>query len=169
MRSLLYCILFLSLFSCDQNTTDPKDDENANKGKVELDLTQYGIEASIFVPDTTKLPASLEAKDYGELNIHLGDKYHFSFIEGGDMNLKKSDLESDLLFVSTILEENPNMIIYKSDLPDGSVTYHHFYAIINVNGIDFEVSDMNMGESLSEENIRRMVDILNTLKSQSAS
>ncbi|MCI5057463.1 MAG: hypothetical protein MRY83_15210, partial [Flavobacteriales bacterium] len=132
--------------------------------KVSIDLSQYGIEATIDVPDTTKLPLVLEAMDYGELTVHIGDKYHFSFIEGGDMNLKKSDLESDLLFVSTILEEKPNLIIYKSDLPDGSITYHHFYSIVNINGVDFEVSDINTGDSLSEENIRKMVEILNTIK-----
>lgn len=166
MKNLFLFFAFTTiLFSgCNGNKENPEDSA-IGQGMMELDLSQYGMNLSIFVPDSTIGTLEVTAQSYGDIEIRVGTYFQIKIAPGGDLALKKSDLEGDLLFKTTIIKEDPNMIIYKSDLPDGSKSFHHFYMIVNAGGANYEVSDIgDSGEAFSEAIVNKMVEAAHSLK-----
>lgn len=135
------------------------------QGMMELDLSQYGLNVTLMVPDSSIGTLEVMAQSYGDIEVRVGTFFQIKIAPGGDIALKKSDLESDLLFKTTILSETPELLIYKSDLPDGSKSYHHFYMIKKVLGANYEIRDIEeSGESFSEAIVKKMVEAANSIK-----
>lgn len=166
MKKLLYLFLFtFILFTGCSGGKDDNDENGAGQGMMELDLSQYGMNLSLFVPDSTVGTLEVTAQSYGDVEIRVGNFFMLKIAPGGDLALKKTDLEGDLLFKTTIVKEEPNLIIYKSDLPDGSNSFHHFYMIVNAGGANYEVRDIDdSGEAFTEAIINKMVESAQTLK-----
>lgn len=166
MKNLFYLLVCstILLTSCNSNKEDQQG-SGPGQGMMELDLSQYGMNLTMLVPDSTIGTLEVTAQSYGDIEIRVGNYFQVKIAPGGDLALKKSDLEGDLLFKTTILKEDPNMIIYKSDLPDGSKSFHHFYMIMNVGGANYEIRDIeDSGESFSEAIVNKMVESAQTLK-----
>lgn len=167
MKNFLFLFSFTAilLFSgCSSNKTD-RDEVAIGPGMMELDLSQYGLNLSIMVPDSTIGTLEVTAQSYGDMEIRVGTYFQIKIAPGGDLALKKNDLESDLLFKTTIIKEEPDLIIYRSDLPDGSKSYHHFYAIVKAGEAIYEIRDIEeSGESFSEAIISKMVEAARSLK-----
>ncbi len=166
MKKFVYFFsVILLFFSACSGNKENSDEATAPQGMMELDLAPYGMNCTIMVPDSTVGNLEVAAQSYGDIEIRVGTFFQMKIAPGGDLTLRKSDLENDLLFKTTILKEDPAMLIYKSDLPDGSKSYHHFYMIVNAGGANYEVQDISdSGESFSEAVVNKMVEAGQTLK-----
>ena len=164
MKKLFFLFLIPAIISFTGCGTNEKSDATkVPQGMMELDLSQYGMPMTMMVPDSTIGTLVVSAQSYGDVEIRVGDYFQLKIAPGGDLALRKSDLQADLLFKTTLIKEDPAMIIYKSDLPDGSKSFHHFYLLIN----NYEISDIgDSGEPLSEAVVNKMVEAAKTLKAK---
>ena len=167
-----FLILLVSLFlsACSSKTnSNQEEDATATESMLEFDLSAFGTQAIILLPDTTLSPLETTILPSGELEIRVGKGFQVMIAEGGDIELKKSDIETDLLYKGTVLKQTDNSLLYKSELPDGSLSFHHFYVIKEINGNMYELSDIDNGEPFSENEAEIMLKSALALKSKVAS
>jgi len=159
---------FIGLAACTNPGTSESGDAAAEqgdeimvpelRGTVGLNMSEYGLPLSIMVPDTTVGFPDVADQSYGAMELRVGKYYQVQILEGGDLNLLKTDLAGDLLMKSTIVEEGDNYILYKSEI-DGSFIdpEFHFCVVSNINGIDYEISDIKGDVTFPESAIRLML------------
>ena len=184
---IIVLALSTTLWACgsgqDNNGSENKEDVSAPKGPegyVQMELSSQGYPLKIWIPDTiqkgtgSQLMTNIGVNDYGQLVVMVGNKHRVSFFEGGDLELKKTDLQEDLVFEATLIQETPQGFVYKQELPgddleeseseeatqegegSGVKPQYHFYAVINIDGIDYEVEDINEGTPFSQQDIEMM-------------
>ena len=143
---------------------DSKQTAEAPAGMVALDLSKFGKQFSVFVPDTTAAKLEIVEQSWGALEIKVGKGFHLSITEDpGDIELKKSDIKSNdvNVFKSFIIEE-PLTIMWESEITKPE---YHFYSIqkIGKNTYVFEDVVAANGEPLSKEAIQKMLDSAKTI------
>jgi hypothetical protein len=68
----------------------------------------------------------------------------------------KAQLEADPLQKHTIIQESPELLIYRSTFPDDpSLVFVHFYQVWNVGARSFTAQDLD-GPRYNEQDIARM-------------
>lgn len=168
MKHLLtyfHVALILIFSACNSGSTDDSTGiQKVHKGMMMLDLTDKGLPVTIIVPDSTTGELTINATSYGDVEIKVGDYFQIKFTPSADMALLKSDLQADLLWKTTILEDTPELLLYKSELPDGSKVFFHFYAVVDIGGAKYEVKDISGGEQYPESAIRKMSEAIKTIK-----
>ena len=158
----------VSIISCGPNTDKPTEAAapEGPEGMVLYDFSEQGLNVSMYVPDTTEMIPMLEFNGQGKLEARFGMNFQMEIGEGGDLDLKKTDLKENDVFKSEMLEEEASGIVYKSfvDIEDSGVpTQYHFYAVINVNGIDYEIQDIEGAEPFGKDAILKMYEAAKTL------
>ncbi len=132
-----------------------------------VDLTEFGIEAQIQVPNktvTNVAPAVQLNETSGVLQVSSGEKFKLNIIETEmDKGLVKSDLEGDLLFTNKIEEEEENFIKYTSSLPDGSKSFTHFCAWLDINGTTYLVEN-DKHVKFSDHYLNRMIKCVKSIQ-----
>jgi hypothetical protein len=154
--------LSLAIVSCGGKGS--KQNIEAPAGMVALDLSKFGKQFSVFVPDTTVEKLQVVEQSWGALEIKVGKGFHLSITEDpGDIELKKSDIKSNdvNVFKSFIIEE-PLTIMWESEITKPE---YHFYSIqkIGKNTYVFEDVVSANGEPLSKEAIQKMLDSAKTI------
>lgn len=130
-----------------------------------LDLGRYDLPLVLNMPDAQTLggaETSLVWKDEaGKLEVRAGDHFGLWITEEpGDPARWKADLDRDLLKKNTVLSEQPDLLIYKSEFPDdASLVFIHFYRIVQAAGRTFVVQDMD-GPRFNEQDVERMSQAL---------
>ena len=162
----------ISLTSCGgEEKPDEGDTQEVKelKGHDELDLSEYGYNLSLMVPDENVGIPSVEVTDWGNVEIRVGKAFGIQIIEGpGDFDLLKSDLNDDLVFKSEIISEEPDCIIYKRVIPDTQIEpQFNFFYVSKIDGLTYEVQNLK-DETYSEGAIKKMVDAVRTLHSNKA-
>ncbi len=161
MKNLITILVTLSIgfsfVSCG-NKKDPQDIQ-APVGMVALDLSKYGKQFLVFVPDTTTAKLEVTEQSWGALEIKVGKSFQLSITEDpGDIELKKSDIKSNdvNVFKSFIIEE-PLTILWESAITKPE---YHFYTIEKVAGNSYVVEDIVPadGEPIGKESIQKMLD-----------
>ena len=159
---LLASVFFTSLAGCKSS----KGEDNANAGvpagMVALDLSSYGMQILVNVPDSTNGPLQVTENGQGGADIKVGKNFKITIIEGsGDMALKKNDITSDAVrkFVKYGIEE-ADAILWEWQI-EGMEPEFHFYEIIKSGEKSFEVHDVD-GEVFSE---KAATEMLNAAKS----
>jgi hypothetical protein len=126
---------------------------------VALDLSKFGKQFSVFVPDTIATKLEVVEQSWGALEIKVGKAFHISITEDpGDIELKKSDIKSnDVNVFKSFVSEEPLTIVWESEITKPEF---HFYSIqkIGANTYVFEDVVAADGEPLSKEAIQKMVD-----------
>ena len=116
MKKLFTVLLALSLaiISCGDKGT--KQNIEAPTGMVALDLSKFGKQFSIFVPDTTAAKLEVVEQSWGALEIKVGKNFHISVTEDpGDIELRKSDIKSnDVNIFKSFVVEEPLTIMWES-------------------------------------------------------
>lgn len=131
---------------------------NDIKGMVEQDLKEYGLDLVVLIPDSTKGYAAISEMSYGETEIKVGRGYHIRIAEGADIDLKRTDIQEDLLFETEVLLDEDTCLVYKSTIRDDPQhVEHHFYLVRTIDGIDYEISDVE-GAMHSERAVRAMLE-----------
>lgn len=149
--------LAVAITSCGGKET--KQDIQAPAGMVALDLSKYGKQFSMFVPDTTAQKLEITEQSWGALEIKVGKNFQVSITEDpGDIELRKSDIKSNdvNVFKSFIIEE-PLTIMWESSITQPE---YHFYSIqkVGANSYVFEDIVPANGEPLGKEAIQKMLD-----------
>jgi hypothetical protein len=171
--------IFLAIFSAflffacgdDNNTTDENQEVVQLKGHEELDLNQWGFPMAIMVPDAENHgQPQVVLTNRGALEILVGNSFGIEIMYGeGDIELLKMDLEEDLVFVSEIISEEENLLIYKQDIPESGVkTQHHFFYKANINNDIYEIRDLR-SEQFGEKMIQDMIKAVKTIRYVAAS
>ena len=175
--AILFSLLsVLILSSCGGETTNDNPTENTDetvqlKGFEELNLTEYGFNLTVMVPEAeTNGDPEVVMTERGALEILVGNDFGIEIMYGeGDLALLKMDLEEDLVFKSEIIKEEENALIYKQDIPDSGVkTQNHFFYKAVVGNDVYEVRDVMEGE-YGEGMIEKMLEAAKTIKSANSS
>ena len=149
--------LSVAILSCGGKETKQKIEAPA--GMVALDLSKYGKQFSIFVPDTTTAKLEVTEQSWGALEIRVGKTFQLSITEDpGDIELRKSDIKSNdiNIFKAFVLEE-PLTIMWESQIVKPEF---HFYTIQKIGNNTYVFEDLVPadGEPLSKETIQKMLD-----------
>lgn len=173
---LLALISMTAFMSCGGDNSSENTDEQTEapielKGFEELDLTEYGFNLTVMVPEAeTHGEAQVNLTERGALEIAVGSNFGIEIMFGeGDIELLKMDLTEDLVFKSEIVKEDENALIYKQDIPDSGVkTQNHFFYKAVVGTDVYEVRDIMEGE-YGMGMIEKMLEASKTIKSTQAS
>lgn len=173
MKRFLF-ILCVASFYCITSCNSEVDQENgetgvnleeskneALKGMIMVSLLEYGLPLWVTVPDTLSAHLDIIQRDWGQVEISSGKNYQISIAEGGDLELKKSDIKSDLLFSDPkILYEDPEGIVYSQGVKDDEdfKPINHFYAVKKINGIDYEFKDIDGDYKYTEKVVIKMFE-----------
>ena len=151
---LTLCIVFTF---CGGN--QDKQEVKAPDGMVALDLSKFGKQFIIFVPDTTAAKLEITEQSWGALEIKVGKGFQLSITEDpGDIALKKSDIKSNdvNLFKSFIVDE-PLTLEWESAITKPE---YHFYTIQKAGDNSYVIEDIVPadGEPLSKDAIEKMLE-----------
>ena len=149
--------LTVTLPSCGGKNT--KQNIEAPAGMVALDLSKYGKQFSIFVPDTTAAKLEITEQSWGALEIKVGKNFHISVTEDpGDMELRKSDIKSnDVNIFKSFIVDEPLTIMWESAITQPE---YHFYSIQKVGKNTYVFEDVVPadGQPLGKDAIQKMLD-----------
>jgi hypothetical protein len=161
--TLLSALTIATAFtSCGGKET--KEDVQAPAGMVALDLSKYGKQFSIFVPDTVSSKLTITEQSWGALEIKVGKGFQLSITEDpGDIELKKSDIKSnDVNIFKAYVVEEPLTIMWESEITKPEF---HFYSIQKAAGNTYVFEDVVSadGEPLGKESVQKMLDSVKKL------
>ncbi len=133
-------------------------EQEAPTGTVH-DLSSHDIPLIVRLDHNTlgtDTPSVRWNEDIGKLEVQAGDRFSILVSEeAGDISRLKADLERDMLRKHTIIEEQQDLIIYRSTFPDDDIVFVHFYRILEHNGRTFVIESHDQGQ-FNESDIRRM-------------
>jgi hypothetical protein len=156
MKNIFYILSIASLGLLASCEGDAVEEVTAKrelpKGMIEYDLSSHGMNLIVVIPDTLNQPVVVNQKDWGETAVSVGKYFQIQIAEGGDINLRKSDLAEDLLYKATYITEEATVLLYKQEIPDGGIKpAYHFYYITTIDGIQYEVEDVKTGDVFYNE------------------
>jgi len=127
-----------------------------------VDLSSEDLPLNVDLGDRSTLGAdSAEVafnEEFGHVRVKAGDRFSITVTEAsGDLERLKADLERDMLQKHTVIEETPEMIIYRSQFPDDELVFIHFRKVIKAGGRTFIVDDAAEGR-FNEADIKRMAN-----------
>lgn len=167
MKKLIYILPFaaLSLLSCGggeagsgNENSEAVEGNSAMQGVV-TDLSEYGMDFTIVLPERKDLITNIEANDWGGIEVRQGENFMISIAYGeGDIDLLKFDLEEDLVYKSQVLEEGENFILYKKEIEgSGMDPEYHFLFVQKVNDEAIEIQNLKEA-GFNEESARNMLN-----------
>jgi len=167
--AIFFSILSVVTFTaCGGDTpAETTEDPIVLKGYEELNLSEYGFNLTVMVPEAeSNGEPQVVLTERGALEILVGTDFGIEIMYGeGDLALLKSDLNDDLVFISTIVAEDSNSIIYSQDIPESGVkTQNHFFYKAVVGRDIYEVRDI-MESDYGSGMIEKMLSAAKTLKS----
>lgn len=167
MKHLTIVALFVAgLSSCGDGKKDAaeqvaSDSTAAVPSAYVIDLAAYDLPLVVDMGDRSTLGVDTATvvwnEEFGHLEVKAGERFSLTITETpGDLPRLKADLDHDMLQKHTIVEETPEMLVYRSQFPDESLVYIHFLRIISVGERSFVVEDAVNGR-FNEMDIKRMV------------
>jgi len=148
-------LLLLVVASC--SVDEKQQNIQAPAGMVILDLSKFGKQFSIFIPDTISSKLELVEQSWGALEIKVGKEFHISITEDpGDIELRKSDIKSnDVNVFKSYLTEEPLCIMWESQIINPE---YHFYTIKKAGESTYVFEDVVPldGNPLSKEAVQKM-------------
>lgn len=132
-----------------------------NTAANSINLTPHDMPLLVTVPETGTPPAAIMNEEMGRVEVRAGD--HFGIIVTEvepDFARLKADLERDMLLKNTIVQETPDLLLYRSEYPDGAGTFMHFMQVIKSGARTFVVEDLPDGR-FNESDAKAMVAAVN--------
>ncbi|MCW5899848.1 MAG: hypothetical protein KIT10_11325 [Flavobacteriales bacterium] len=136
--------------------------ENA-KQEYLLDLQAFDLPLVVSLPEVIDPGAdSTYAKakwneEFGHLRVTAGPRFAITITEDdGDVARLKADLERDMLRKHSILEEGPDLLVYRQEYPDDALVFVHFYQVVEADGRRFVVESAGDGR-FNEADVAFMV------------
>jgi hypothetical protein len=176
MKKLAYLLVVLTisilLLPACGNSTDDKNNDADNtvqlpekiKKFIPFDLSPYGYNLEIYIPDSLEGKPEAELTDWGAIILTVGSDYGIEIAYGdGDLSLLKEDLNMSDVFKSTIITEEPEGIVYKQEIPGTNIVKHHFMVVKNFGADVFEIKDL-MENDYTPAAINKMFEAAKTLR-----
>ncbi len=136
------------------------------EGMVEFDMSESGLACKLMVPDEdhAKMLPEMEFNEAsGNYELKVGERFWFTIVEDEpDFEMKKADLQDDLLFKNDFLKDESGLLIYESTLPDESKSFVRFYMVREIGGIKYIFEDNQMGE-FRRGDVDRMINAINSI------
>lgn len=123
------------------------------------DLSAHHLPLLLETPTDAPVPDIVWKDEIGKLLVRAGDHFALEIYEApSDLGRLKADLDRDLLKKNTIVEEAPDLLIYRSEFPDdSSLVFFHFNRSITVGDRTFQVQDAQDADAtFNEKQVRRM-------------
>jgi len=170
-KQVILLLLITTLLSCGENpkgetveskVTEEEKDPLAGYAPIQVELTTGQL--NLMVPEKKQGGDDVEVfmGNSGVTNIVLGKNFHLEIIESlTNLENVKMDLERDLFYKTTVVEENADRLVYEKELPDHSKKFVHFFMNKTVNGHDISIRSAINGE-FKRSHIDRMLKSANT-------
>ena len=179
VQNLFLIALLFSLAACGGGASDDGNSEESSdssateasatpmRGMVEVDLSEFYVNASIMIPDETRGEQSIAVNDFGETRIQVGTIYDVIIAEQieGDLNSYIQMLSEDITYMNEIIDQGEDFVLYKSSIADSHIEPEfHFFAIKTIDGIVYEIHDYNEEGGYAESVARLMLQSVNDIK-----
>ena len=164
MKHHLIVVLVLGLHACGDGKHEAADQQvpadTTAVASLVVDLAPYDVPFTLDLGDAATLGADSVAvrfnEEFGWLEVRAGEHFALTIAEEpGDLARLKSDLERDMLQKHTVVQETPELLVYRSQFPDEDLTFMHFQRIVTVAGRTFVVQDAQGGR-FNEADVTRM-------------
>lgn len=160
MKKMISIFFILAISVALTFCTDGEKEQNIEvpDGMVICDLSKFGKQFSMFIPDTANSKLEIMEQSWGALEIKVGKDFHVSITEDpGDIELRKSDIASNdvNVFKSYIIQE-PLCIMWESQIIQPEF---HFYVIKKIAGASYVFEDVVPmdGNPLKKEAVQNML------------
>ena len=167
MRATILLLSALLLAACNGGgEAEATSEQSPAATSLAIDLSGHDIPFSIELGDAATLgvdsPMVRWNEESGQLTVQAGERFSILITEEpGDIARLKADLERDPLRTSTIIEEQPDRVVWRSVFPDEEIVFVHFYRIVEAGGRAFIVQDDDRGR-YSEADVARMIGSVRT-------
>lgn len=164
MKQYFMALLALGLIACGGGAPEAGDQatpaDTSAVAALVVDLAPHDMPFTLDLGDPATLGADSVAvrfnEEFGWLEVRAGERFALTIAEEpGDLARLKADLERDMLQKHTVIEETPELLVYRSQFPDEDLTFIHFQRIVTVEGRTFVVQDAQGGR-FNEADVARM-------------
>lgn len=132
-------------------------------GMEEVSLSDYQMEASIYIPNNKK--PEIMGTDWGSTEIRVGEYFGLEILPSGISVAEfKEQLATDLVYTIAYIEDSENLVIYTKSIEGSDIkAEHHFFMNVEVKGELFEIKSLaEMG--FSKLSVEKMVNAAKTFK-----
>lgn len=166
MKYSLAILLSFLLVACGDGKKEASEQlagtETAEEASWTLDLSADEMPLIVDLGDRANIGSdsavSAWNEEFGHLLVKAGDRFAITITEApGDLARLKGDLDRDMLQKHTVIEETPDLLIYRSQFPDEDLVFVHFRRVITVGDRTFVVEDAAEGK-FNETDIKRMAN-----------
>lgn len=177
LRYITTCLIFLAAMSCN-NSTESNQNKTEEAGQVDSayekldgfevkDLSEFDIDAMIQLPNEGS-PISINASPTGDVVINDGKHFNFTITPFGfSLEELRAELDNDLVYEVTYLEENAEYIIFEKSIPESDVDKEvHFIMVKEHNGDLYEIKS-SAENSFKKHHIDKMIKSASSLSFKS--
>jgi len=170
-RNFLLLLFISTVFACTETSMKTAEDKTVTieekdplEGYVPIDIELSEGTLQMMVP--SKQLAGNEPEVYmsnaGVTNVILSKKFHIEIIESPmPMESIKMDLERDIFYKTSIVEDEADQLIYEKELPDHSKKFVHFIKRKTINNQEISIRSAVNGE-FKRSHVDRMLKSANT-------
>lgn len=151
------------LMSCGGSTTD-NPEVPVPDGMIAFDLSEYGMDVIVNIPDSTNGPSNHENVGDGVM-LRVGNGFGMKIKVGeGDMAYMKTEViaKSEVYKLEKYLLEEPNAIIWSWSIP-GQDTTTRFFSTIKVGDVTYEC-ESDPDAKFSEQTCKDMLESAKSLR-----
>jgi hypothetical protein len=121
-----------------------------------VELSDFGLMASIYLPQENKGPLMVEESSYGTIVMKVGERFGLEIVPFGmDIVEKRNELEQGTVFQIEVLEERQEYMLYRKFIPGSEVLEEfHIYLTKEIDGELVAVKtldDMELKEAQARE------------------
>jgi hypothetical protein len=164
----------LTLGSCGGGKTDNSTDQSVPPGMIALDLSKYGKNVIINVPDSTNGTLSVDNSMGEMVRVMVGKNYQVDIKEGeGNMDMKKNeDIKKNEVYKFDKFDvEDPDGIIWswhmdgRVDDKGAPILEYNMFATQKVGAVTYEVESV-AGEVFGMEACKKMLESAKSLRAK---
>jgi hypothetical protein len=164
----------LALTGCGGDKTDNNNNQDVPAGMMALDLSKYGKNVIIHVPDSTNGPLTVDNSMGEMIRIVVGKGFQIDIKEGeGNMDMKKSeDIKKNEVYKFDKFDvEEPEAIIWswhmdgRVDENGKQVIEYNMFCARKLGAVTYEVETV-AGETFSLDACKRMLESAKSLRAK---
>ena len=136
----------------------------------EVDLSEFGLMAHIYLPSEDKGPLKVEESSYGTILMNVGERFGLEVVPFA-MNIveTRNELEQGTVFQIEVIEERKEYMLYRKYIEGSEVLEeYHVYLTKEINGELIAVKSLDDME-LKEAQAREVLKSAMSLQAKEAS
>lgn len=168
LLSLFAIIVLFSACGGGEEKSSATEEETLNENydkMIQTDLSEYGLNATIYIPDESKGKAEISETSWGSINIEVGENFGLEIIPFGmSIEDKKIELQGDLVYNTEYIEQTENLLVFTKVIKDSDMEPEvHFFYVTKVDGEQVEVKNTK-DRTFRKEAVDKMVESAKSLK-----